>query len=107
MKPICFLGNSLACLREFPEDARQDAGYALDQVQRGQQPSDFKPMVIVGRGVEELRVWDEAGTYRVIYLARLKDAVYVLHAFQKKRQATSKQDIEIAKRRYAQLMARN
>ena len=69
MKPICFLGNSLACLREFPEDARQDAGYALDQVQRGQQPSDFKPMVIVGRGVEELRVWDEAGTYRMIYLA--------------------------------------
>ena len=69
MKPICFLGNSLTCLREFPEDARQDAGYALDQVQRGQQPSDFKPMVIVGRGVEELRVWDEAGTYRMIYLA--------------------------------------
>lgn len=107
MKPICFLGNSLACLREFPEDARQDAGYALDQVQRGQQPGDFKPMAIVGRGVEELRVWDEAGTYRVIYLARLKDAVYVLHAFQKKSQTTSKQDIEIAKRRYTELVARN
>ena len=64
-------------------------------------------MAIVGRGVEELRVWDEAGTYRVIYLARLKDAVYVLHAFRKKSQTTSKRDIEIAKRRYTELVARN
>jgi phage-related protein len=104
MKAITFLGNSLECLREFPEDARQDAGYALDQVQRGKQPSDFKPMAVVGKGVEELRVWDDAGTYRVIYLARLKDAVYVLHAFQKKTRATSKQDIEIAKTRYTELM---
>jgi phage-related protein len=104
MKAITFLGNSLECLREFPEDARQDAGYALDQVQRGKQPSDFKPMVTVGKGVEELRVWDDAGTYRVIYLARLKEAVYVLHAFEKKTRATSKPDIDIAKTRYAELM---
>ena len=104
MKPIAFLGNSLECLREFPDDARQDAGYQLDQVQRGRQPSDFKPMPSVGKGVEELRVWDESGTYRVIYLARLQDAVYVLHAFQKKTRATSKHDIEVAKGRYAELM---
>jgi phage-related protein/predicted XRE-type DNA-binding protein len=104
MKPISFLGNSLECLREFPENARQDAGYVLDQVQRGKQPSDFKPMATVGKGVEELRVWDDAGTYRVIYLARLKEAVYVLHAFQKKTRATSKQDIEMAKSRYTELM---
>ncbi len=63
MKPISFLGNSLECLHEFPEDARHDAGYALDQVQRGKQPSDFKPMATVGKGVEELRVCDDAGTY--------------------------------------------
>jgi len=104
MKPISFLGNSLECLREFPEDARQDAGYALDQVQRGKQPSDFKPMATVGKGVEEVRAWDDAGTYRVIYLARLKEAVYVLHAFQKKTRVTSKQDIDIAKSRYTELM---
>jgi phage-related protein len=104
MKPICFLGNSLDSLREFPEDARQDAGYQLDQVQRGRQPSDFKPMPSVGRGVEELRVWDDMWTYRVIYMARLKDAVYVLHAFQKKTHATRKQDIEMAKNRYEELM---
>ena len=104
MRPICFLGNSLESLREFPEDARQDAGYQLDQVQRGKQPVDFKPMPSVGKGVEEMRVWDDSGTYRVIYLARLKDAVYVLHAFQKKTRATRKQDIDVAMSRYAELM---
>lgn len=104
MKPICFLGNSLESLRDFPEDARQDVGYQLDQVQRGGQPSDFKSMPTVGKGVEELRVWDERGTYRVIYVARLEEAVYVLHAFQKKTQATSKHDVEVAKNRYAELM---
>ena len=104
MKPIRFLGDSLKCLRQFPEDARQDAGYQLDQVQRGRQPSDFKPMPAVGKGVEELRVWDDSGTYRVIYVARLQDAVYVLHAFQKKSTTTSKQDIEVAKSGYAALM---
>lgn len=84
MKPVCFLGQSLASLREFPEEARQDAGYQLDRVQRGQRPGDFKPMPAIGKAVEELRVRDEGGTYRVIYVARLADAVYVLHAFQKK-----------------------
>lgn len=104
VKPICFLGNALECRREFPDDARQDAGFQLDQVQRGQQPRDFKPMPSVGKGVEELRVWDDSGTYRVIYLARLRDAVFVLHAFQKKTRATSRSDIEIAKNRFAELM---
>jgi phage-related protein len=103
-KPVQFLGDSLKCLREFPTDARQDAGRQIDRVQRGEQPNDFKPMPSIGKGVEEIRIWDDAGTFRVVYTARLKDAVYVLHAFQKKTQATSKRDIETAKARYAQLM---
>lgn len=103
MKPVHFLGNSLDCLREFPEDARQDAGYQLDKVQRGEQPDDFKPMPSIGIGVEEIRVWDESGTYRVVYTARLAGVVYVLHAFQKKTQATSRRDIEIARERFNQL----
>ena len=103
MKSIQFLGNSLNCMREFPDDARQDAGYQLDLVQRGKQPDDFKPMPSIGKGVEELRVWDDSGTYRVIYTARMADFLYVLHAFQKKTQTTSKRDIDIAKERYAQL----
>lgn len=104
MKPLRFLGDSLKSLREFPEDARQDAGYQLDCVQRGQQPDDFKPMPAMGNGVEEIRVWDDSGTYRVIYTARLGDAVYVLHAFQKKTQATPKRDIDLVKTRYAELL---
>lgn len=100
MKPVHFLGNSLKALRDFPQDAMQDAGYQLDKVQRGQQPDDFKPMPAIGVGVEEIRIWDDNGTFRVIYTARIGNAVYVLHAFQKKTQATSKKDIDIAKERF-------
>ena len=103
MKSICFLGDSLKRLREFPEEARQDAGYQLDKVQRGEQPDDFKPMPSIGRGVEEIRIWDEAGTFRVIYTARIVDTVVVLHAFQKKTQTTSQRDIELARARWSQL----
>ena len=103
VKPIEFLGDSLRSLREFPDDAKRDAGYQLDRVQHGLQPDDFKPMPAIGKGVEEIRVRDDTGAYRVIYTARLADAVYVLHAFQKKTQATSKRDIELAKQRFALL----
>jgi len=103
VKPIEFLGDSLRSLREFPDDTKRDAGYQLDRVQHGLQPEDFKPMPTIGKGVEEIRVRDDTGAYRVIYTARLADAVYVLHAFQKKTQATSKRDIELAKQRFALL----
>jgi phage-related protein len=102
-KPVAFLGDSLKRIREFPDDAKQDAGYQLERVQHGRQPDDFKPMPSIGKGVEEIRIWGDTGTYRVIYTARLADAIYVLHAFHKKTQATSKRDIELAKQRFAQL----
>ena len=104
MKKIQFLGDSLKSLREFPEDAKHDVGYQLDKVQRGEQPDDFKPMPSIGKGVEEIRVRDDSGIYRVIYTARLADAVYVLHAFQKKTQTTAKRDIALASKRYAELI---
>ena len=104
MKPVTFLGDSLKRVREFPEDARQDTGYQLDRVQRGMQPDDFKPMPSIGKGVEEIRVRDETGAYRVVFTARLAEAVYVLHAFQKKTQATSKRDIDLAVERFKELM---
>lgn len=106
MKPIRFLGDSLVRLREFPLDARHDAGYQLELVQRGKQPNDFKPMPSIGKGVEELRVREKSGAYRVIYTARLADAVYVLHAFQKKTPATSRLDLDIASQRFSQLGAK-
>ena len=104
MRPLRFLGDSRKCLRDFPEGARQDAGYQLDKVQRGDQPDDFKPMPSIGKGAEEIRVLDSSGAYRVIYLARRTEAVYVLHAFHKKTQATPRKDLEIAKGRFRQLL---
>ena len=104
MKSVRFLGNSLKALRDFPEDARQDAGYQIDKVQRGLQPDDFKPMPGIGKGVEEIRIWDDSGTYRVVYTARLADAVIELHAFQKKTQATAKRDVDLAKERFTEFM---
>ena len=104
VRPIRFLGDSLRCLRDFPQSARHDAGYQLDQVQRGGQPDDFKPMPSIGKGVEEIRVSDSSGAYRVIYFARRADAVYVLHAFHKKTQATPKKDLKIAKIRFGELL---
>jgi len=100
MKDVSFLGDSLGSIRKFPGDARQDIGFQLDKVQRGDRADDFKPIPSVGRGVEEIRVRGEDGAYRVIYTARMTDAVYVLHAFQKKTEATPKRDIDIAKNRF-------
>jgi phage-related protein len=104
MKVLRFLGDSHKALCDFPKDARQNAGRQLLKVQRGDFPDDFKPMSDVGKGVEEIRIWDESGTFRGIYVARLVDAVYVLHAFQKKTRETSKRDKEIAKLRFKQLV---
>jgi phage-related protein len=98
MKPLYFVGSVLEDLRAFPRAPRREAGYQLERVQLGLEPSDWKPMTTVASGVREIRIHDD-GQYRVIYVAKFDDAVYVLHAFQKKTQKTRKQDIEMAKRR--------
>ena len=96
MKSIAFLGDSLDRLRDFPEDARSQAGHQLNEVQNGTDPDDWKPMKTVGPGVREIRIREESGAFRVIYVATLPDAVLVLHAFQKKTQATPRCDIDLA-----------
>ena len=103
-KPVEFLGSALDDLRAFPLSARREAGHQLDQVQHGQEPDDWKPMNTIGQGVREIRIRDAAGAFRVMYVARLADAIYVLHCFQKKTQKTSKPDLELAARRYRDLM---
>mgnify|MGYP000256413172 FL=1 len=102
MKLIEWLGSSRADLRAFPEDARLDAGWQLELVQRGEDPDDWKPMKTVGKGVREIRIREASGAFRVIYLAKLEDRVLVLHAFQKKTQATAKKDLDLATRRLKQ-----
>ncbi len=99
VKPITFLGDSLNCIRDFPEVARQEAGFQLSQVQLGRDPDDWKPMSTIGPGVREIRIREASGAYRVIYLATLPDRVLVLHAFVKKTQATPKRDLDLATRR--------
>jgi len=103
LKPIEFIGDSLARVREFPVSARRAAGYQLDRVQRGLDPDDWKPMKAIGAGVRELRVRDRAGAFRVIYLATLPDRIVVLYAFQKKTQRTARTDIEMAAKRFRDL----
>ncbi|MBV1711719.1 MAG: type II toxin-antitoxin system RelE/ParE family toxin [Desulfomicrobium sp.] len=97
-----FVGSSLDDLRNFPEEARRVAGFELRAIQNGLEPRDWKAMLSIGSGVKEIRV-HVLGEWRVIYVAKLSDAVYVLHAFQKKGQRTNKNDIELARKRFQQI----
>lgn len=103
MKPIIFKGTSLDDIRGFNIDIRRQAGFQLDKVQQGLNPNDWKPMPSIGKGVREIRIRDNTGAYRVIYVATFKTAVYVLSAFCKKQQQTPKQAIDKAKRHYKEL----
>ncbi|MEK6304674.1 MAG: type II toxin-antitoxin system RelE/ParE family toxin [Acidobacteriota bacterium] len=100
MKATYFVGTAHRDLAAFPESARRRAGYELFMVQVGREPSDFKPLPSVGPGAYEIRVRDDAGAFRVIYVAKLERAVYVLHAFQKTTRKTRQADIKLAARRY-------
>ena len=103
MKPVTFLGDSLEEIRTFPQGARREAGFQIEKVQRGMEPDNWKPVKTVGAGAREIRIRDEAGAFRVIYVATLSDAIYVLHAFQKKTEKTAKGDIELARKRFSDL----
>ncbi len=100
MKPICFVGSAREDLSAFPKSARARAGHELFMVQAGRDPDDWKPMADVGPGVREIRIRDTGGAFRVIYVAKLHNAVYVLHAFQKKTAKTPHADLALAKQRY-------
>ena len=103
MKKIIWLGITHQLIKEYPIDVRKEIGFNLDRVQRGLDPRDWKPMIGVGTGVKEIRIHEE-NEYRVLYVAKFEEAIYVLHSFVKKTQATSKKDIEIAKKRYAEIL---
>lgn len=99
MKRISFVGRSLNDLKLFPEDAKREAGFQLDKVQRGIEPTDWKPIKTVGASVREIRINDGQGIFRVIYVAKYADTIFVLHAFKKKSQKTAQIDLDIAKQR--------
>jgi phage-related protein len=101
-KPIIWLGSSRGDLRAFPALARRLAGFQLRRVQQGLDPNDSKPMQTVGPGVREIRI-HIAGAHRVFYVATRPETIYVLHAFEKKTQKTSAQDLRIGRDRFRAL----
>lgn len=103
MKWVIWLGDSLERIREFPAGARREAGYQLERVQAGKEPADWKPMPSIGLGASEIRVRKD-GAFRVIYIAKFQEAVYVFHAFQKKSRKTDNADIELARGRFRLLI---
>jgi phage-related protein len=102
-KPVVWLGDSLLAVRGFAPAARRRAGQELGLVQAGDAPADWKAMPSVGLGVNEIRVRAD-GAYRVLYVAKFAEAVYVLHAFQKKSRRTARLDVELARQRYRNLI---
>lgn len=104
MKKIIFVGHSLENIKGFSLEAKREAGHQLDRIQRGKDPLDWKPMQGIGAGVKEIRIRDKDGIYRVIYIAKFEEAIYVLHAFQKKTQKTSQHDIEMASRTFKRVI---
>jgi phage-related protein len=102
-KPAEFRGGLLHDLPAFPDSARHESGHQIELVQQRYQADDWKPMQSIGAGVQEIRIRDAAGAFRVIYVAKFADAVYVLHCFRKTTRKTSKTDLDLAARRYREL----
>ncbi|MCU6502019.1 type II toxin-antitoxin system RelE/ParE family toxin [Rugamonas sp. A1-17] len=102
-KPINWRGSSLRDIKDdeiFTPAARKEAGHQLSIVQVGLDPDDWKPFDIVGIGTKEIRINLDDGWFRVMYVAKFPEAVYVLHCFRKKTAATSKKDKDITAVRY-------
>jgi phage-related protein len=103
-KPVYWIGSARADLKAFPDAVKTDVGYALWVAQRGEKPAQAKVLqgIVSGSGVLELVERHDGDTYRVVYTVRFKEAVYVLHAFQKKSKRgikTPKHDIELVRER--------
>lgn len=107
LKEVHWLGDSRKAAHRFPKGARNSLGKELTRVQMGLQPRDGKWLTSIGSGVQEIRISYDKEAYRAIYVARLGDCVYVLHAFHKKARKgieTPKDDLELATKRYKDLV---
>jgi phage-related protein len=103
LKPPPFHRDSIDRLRDFPENGRRQTGQELHKVQKSTDPNEWKPMPTIGTGVREIRIRGAGGTYRVLYIATLADAIHVLHVFQKKSRKAPQHDLDIASMRLRQL----
>ena len=103
MKKIIWLGKTHEMIKSYSNIVRQEIGYNLGRVQRGMNPHDWKPMSLVGMGVKEIRI-HEKNEYRVLYVARFEESIYVLHVFEKKSEQTLMKDINLARKRYMEML---
>ncbi|HEC16170.1 MAG TPA: type II toxin-antitoxin system RelE/ParE family toxin [Sedimenticola sp.] len=103
MKRLFWIGNSYKALTAFPKAVKQVSGFQLHLIQQGEDPDDWKPMSSIGTSVREVRIHVD-GEYRIIYLAKFEEGVYILHAFHKKTQKTSKKDLDIARARLREVI---
>lgn len=99
-KEIRWIGSSYNDILDFPDEARRKAGFQLGRLQAGLEPESWKPFGVAGAGVNEIRVNDSSGAYRVMYVAKFDEAIYVLHCFQKKTEAATRHDKEIVEVRH-------
>lgn len=104
LKAIVFVGRSLQVIRDFPVTAKREAGFQLNKIQSGTDPTDWKPLKTVGAGAREIRIGSSQGEFRVIYVAKFEETVYVLHAFSKKTRKTNKLDIEAGRVAYRTML---
>ena len=105
-KPVRFEGDALDELRAFPNAAREATGFQIYLVELGRDPDDWKPMKTIGPGVREIRIAEDGDQFRVVYVAKFEEAVYVLHAFEKKTQKTPKRNLDLATARFKALQQR-
>ena len=101
-KPLRWVGTSLEDLRAFPDAARREVGYQLRRLQQGLLPDDWKPMASVGPGVAEIRIHSGV-EHRVFYVTKFSEGIYVLHAFEKRTRQTRQADLELARKRLAEV----
>ena len=104
MKDIVWLGQTYKDVKSYPKKVKREIGFNLDRLQRGLEPCDWKNLVGLGQGIQEIRI-HEMNEYRVVYIAKFAEAIYILHSFVKKTQQTSHKDIELIKNRYAEILA--
>ena len=103
---ISWEGDSKEIVSAFPSEVKQDIGFALLQLQRGEIPSDIRPMTSIGAGVFEIKTSDERAWYRAIYLSKVDDTIYVLHCFEKQSRKTERRDLETARTRLSRVRER-
>jgi phage-related protein len=101
-KRLLWVGSALKDLRACPREARRELGFDLRRFQADEMPRDWKPVSSLGAGVVEIRV-HTGGEFRLMYIAKFAEGIYVLHVFQKKSRKTSSGDIAVARARLAEV----